>query len=201
MAFGGNLWNAKGKLEVDLVVVAGRSLGKCREKIEAFGEVGDGFCVGRAIIGAQARLVPVRYGIIDQSALGCMMGKHLRLRLRSVGKAFAEDRGDPAVELLAPALQQRRVGGIPHQCMLEGVDCIRGRVPAKRQFGADEFIQSSPELRLVHLCGRGEQLVAELAADDCADLRYLLNRRQPIEASQERVPAASRGWQAAAASR
>ena len=39
MALGGDLWNAKGKLEVDLAVVAGRSFGKCREKIKSFGEL------------------------------------------------------------------------------------------------------------------------------------------------------------------
>jgi hypothetical protein len=116
-----------------------------------------------------------------------MMGEHLRFCLRSGGKAFAQHRGDPAVELLASALQERLVGGIPHERMLEGVDSIRRCAATKRQFGLDKFAQSGPERRLVHLRGPGEQLVTELAADDSADLRYFLDRRRPIEASQERV--------------
>src|ERR1700688_1830467 len=60
-------WNAKRKLEVDLAAVAGRTLGKLREKIQALGEMGDCFGVGRPIVGAQTGLVPVRHRFIQQA--------------------------------------------------------------------------------------------------------------------------------------
>ncbi len=71
--------------------------------------------------------------------------------------------------------------------MLEAVARIRRRVARHDEFGAHQVVERRGELRLGHLQHLGEQAQRELAADQRADLRDLLGRREPVEARHQRV--------------
>jgi hypothetical protein len=50
-----------------------------------------------------------------------MLRQDFRLNRDNFRKAVLQCRGDLAAQLLAPAVQERAVGGVLHQRMLEGV--------------------------------------------------------------------------------
>ena len=64
------------------------------------------------------------------ACLCVVMGKHFGRALRNSGKALVNDLRDVVVKLLAPALEQRVVGGIAYESVLENVARLRQRPPA-----------------------------------------------------------------------
>src|SRR5207248_11161428 len=100
-----------------------------------------------------------------KAGLAEMARRTLRLAINQQREMSLNRSGDIGVQLLAFAAQQRAVGGVLNQGMLEGIDCLGRRAPAEDQFGVNELVQSP--LNLSHWQRRrgGDQCIGELAAD------------------------------------
>src|SRR5918996_138156 len=97
------------------------------------------------------------------------MGKHFRRRGR---KALFERAGDLGVKLLAPGLEQGLVRGVLDQRMLEAVSRGGWNATTENQLGLDQLVKGGVELGLRQGRDRCKQIVAELPADDGADLGH-----------------------------
>ncbi len=86
--------------------------------------------------------LPERNGGLGEPRLSEMMGQHLRLGSHDVGMAGLDHAGDLAVQLLSAALQQRVVGRVLHQRVLEGVDGVGRRATTKGESGFAQPRQS-----------------------------------------------------------
>ena len=94
---------------------------------------------------------------------------------------------DLRVQRLAPRLQQRVVGGVAQQRVLEGVGRLRRQAAPEREAGFDQLVQRGLERLGRVRRQRLDQFVAELAADRGADLGDLLDRRVAVEPRHQRV--------------
>jgi hypothetical protein len=89
---------------------------------------------------------------------------------------------DTPVQLLPLAPQQRAIGRVLDQRVLEEEAGLWRRTPAERETGGDELIQRGIQLSRVPLRDGHQQLIGELPAKDRADLRDLPGgRAQPIQ--------------------
>ena len=114
-------------------------------------------------------------------------------------KPLLEHVRDASVQLLAPGLEQRLIGGVLDQRVLETVDRLGRAAAAKHELGGDQLVEPAFQLLLRPVGDCGEQLVGELAADHGADLGELLDRGQPVEPRHQQNRAGSPGSQAGAA--
>jgi hypothetical protein len=89
------------------------------------------------------------------------------------------------VQDLPPALEQGFVGGVLNQRMLEGVAQIGRHARAEQQFRLFELRHCRAQRRLVAAGDRAQRRVGEFAADRGADLRDLLDRREPVETCRQ----------------
>jgi hypothetical protein len=74
------------------------------------------------------------------------MGKQLRSRLRDVGESLLEHFGDPGVQLLALGLEQRLVGGVLNQGVLEAVGRLGRHAAAEHQLRSHPLIEGPAQL-------------------------------------------------------
>ena len=98
----------------------------------------DRFLIGRALDRPFAGPLPVHRRRSRQAGLGIVVRDQLRAGLDRIGEVALEQFGDLAVILQARAPEQRLVGGVLDQRMLE--DVARTRRPAAliEQFGLDQ---------------------------------------------------------------
>jgi hypothetical protein len=94
---------------------------------------------------------------------------------------------DTSVQLLASGLEQRLIGDIFDQGVLETVGGVGRGAAAKHELRGDQLVEPALQLLLRPVSDRGEQLVRELAADHGADLGKLLDRGQPVEPRHQRI--------------
>ena len=114
-----------------------------------------------------------------------MVGDEFRLGRRDRRELAAQGIGDLPVQDLPPALEQRFVGGVLDQRVLEGVARVGRRAGAEQQLRLFELHQCCAQCRLVAPGDGAQQRVGEFAADRGADLRDLLDRRQPVKARRQ----------------
>ena len=114
---------------------------------------------------------------------GCqMMGEQFGLALDEIGEMRFQCRGDAPMQFLPSPAQQRAVGSVLHQRVLEEVGGMRSGAAAKQQSSIAQLSQRGLQFPLRTLCHRLDQFIGKLAAEHCADLRGLLGRRpEPVE--------------------
>ena len=88
--------------------------------------------------------------------------------------------------------QQRSVGRILHQSMLEQVSRMRSGALSEQQAGVDQPIKRRSQLCLRLACRRLQQRMGEFPTDDRADLRDLLGRAQSVKTRHQRSVQACR---------
>ena len=108
-------------MNLQLVTGASWGRGKGLEDLKPSSKMGDPFHESRPAHGPLPRALPRSGGLLETSAFGEVVGQQLRLRFGDGGKALLEYLGDPPVELLARALQERLVGDRVRERMLERV--------------------------------------------------------------------------------
>ena len=81
------------------------------------------------------RTLPVRDGLGPEAGFCVMMGYQLRLGLGNVGKLRRQHLGNMLMILLARALQERLVGGILDEGVLEDLLAARRQTALVDQFG------------------------------------------------------------------
>jgi hypothetical protein len=115
------------------------------------------------------------------------MGEQLRPRFRGVWELLFERLRNPGMQLLALRLEQRLVGRVLDQGVLEAVGRLGWDAAAEYQLGCDQLIEGGLQFRVRAVGHRSEQRMGELAADRGADLRDLLDRGEAVEAGEQRV--------------
>ena len=137
--------------------------------------------------GSSAGLEPEVYCPVYQPSFGQVMRQQFWLALHRVRETILEGGGNPGVQNEPAGLEQRLVGRVLDQGVLEAVGGLGRRAAAEDQLGRDQLVEGGAQLGFRPVGDRGEQLVAELAADHGADLRHLLDRREAVEAGHQRV--------------
>jgi hypothetical protein len=79
------------------------------------------FQIGRVLNGVLASPLPVDHRLSAKARLGVVMRQEFGLRLGGVGKARLQHLGNALMVLLARAAQQRLIGCVLDQGMLEDV--------------------------------------------------------------------------------
>ncbi len=98
-----------------------------------------------------------------------------------VGKAVAYRLGDTTMKHEPAALEQALIGCFLHQRVLEDVGRVRCGTRGHNKTSCLELNECCLERRLVRCRDRVQQRERELTPDRGADLRHVLDRRQPIE--------------------
>ena len=145
-------------------------------------QMGNRFEVSRLLCGMLPRLQPLMRGAL-RVAGGCqMMGEQFGVARDEIGEMRFQCRGDAPMPFLPLRAQQRAVGGVLHQRVLEQVGGMRSGAAAKQQSRIDQLSQRGLQFPLRTLRNRLDQFIGKLAAEHCADLRGLLGHRpEPVE--------------------
>ena len=91
------------------------------EQLQASGSVTGGFAVSGALQCSSASRLPVQDRLRGQAGLGVMVGQQFGPCFDDLWESGFQCIGDALVVLLARALEQRLVGGLLDQCVLEAV--------------------------------------------------------------------------------
>ena len=112
---------AEGEVHGQSVLGTLRRLWQGCEQRDPGGAVADGFQIGRAVAGLLAGLLPVGNGLLVATSRGVVMRQQLGLRLDQLGKPCLQHLGNVLVILLPRAPEQRLIGRVLDEGMLEGV--------------------------------------------------------------------------------
>ena len=115
------------------------------------------------------------------------MRQQLRLGLGGLREARCQDLRNALVILLPGALEQRLIGRILDEGVLEHVGGLGRGAALVEELGLHELMQLALQGRLVEMRHGLEQLKAKLPPKDCAQLRNAFGREEPIEPGHERV--------------
>src|SRR5262249_45498572 len=97
--------------------------------LESLGAVRYGFLIRRALESPLAGLLPIRNGLRGAPCLGVVMRQQFRLLLTRLGKPLRQHLRNLLVVLASGPPEQRRIGGILHQGVLEAVARLRRGAP------------------------------------------------------------------------
>jgi len=114
------------------------------------------------------------------------MRQDLRLAFGSLGELAFKGFGDAGVKRASRLAQQRAIGSVLHQCMLEQVARLRRHALPEQQACLNETVERRSQLRLGLPRHRCQQCVGKLAADHRPDLRHLPCGAEPIETGHQR---------------
>src|SRR5262245_45310931 len=89
------------------------------EQVEPLGQMSDCFCIRRALDGTLTSPLPVCESRLAEAGLRIMMRYQLRLGLGNLGELCRQRLSNTLMVLLPRALQQRLIGGILDEGMLE----------------------------------------------------------------------------------
>jgi hypothetical protein len=118
---GGQKGCSQGALQGEFLLGTHGRVREEREDRQRLAEMTNRFHMGRVPSGAFAGLLPVGYGVRRQPRLGVVLGEQLRLSFRDLGKVFGQHLGNALVVLLARTFQERLIGCILDEGMLENV--------------------------------------------------------------------------------
>ena len=146
----------------------------------------DSLAVGPSRLRKPTRLDPIADCLGRKPGLSKMVGDDFRLAFGHRREPLEQHFGDARMQLPPPALEQRDVGGILHQRVLERVGRVRRRSAPGDKAGGRQLLERRVELDRGQDRHRADQLVGELPSDRGADLRHILDRTKPVEASHQR---------------
>jgi hypothetical protein len=104
-------------------------------------------------------LTPIRDGSPVLTRLGQVSCEDLGLCCHSLGKSLLERRGDPGVQLVPLGPEQRLIGGVLDQGVLEAVNGVGRAAAAEDEFGRDQLVEGGIQLLVGPHGDGGEQLV------------------------------------------
>jgi hypothetical protein len=154
---------------------------------QAGGDVADRFRHGRAFEGLRAGLLPPDECLAREAGLGTVAREQFGFALGLAGELlFKNLRYDP-VEFAAAGLEQRLVGCVLNQGVLEQVRRLRGAPLGKQDLRLDQLGQLAAQLRFIQGANGAEQLIGKLAAKGRRDLDHVANAAHAIEPGQQEV--------------
>ena len=156
------------------------------QKVEASGQVTDRFALRRSLPRPQACLEPVADRLFGQSRLGEVVPQQLWLRLGDLWEPGLEHLGDPPMELLSLALDERVIERILEEGVFEYVGASGRPALRVQDLRLHQLRQLDLERELVVGPG-GEQLIAELTAEHRGELGHLAIAIHEVEAGHHQV--------------
>jgi hypothetical protein len=159
IAFSGGQCRSECDLQVKLLLLVPRAVRQAGKQGQALPQLHCCFDQRRARQRMPPGLEPVADRLLRQPGLRAVLGKRRGLGRRNLGKLLFKRRGDAGMQLLAPAAQQRTVGGVLHQRVLEGIFRIGGCPAPEDQFGVHELRQGVIQLPLRHRRHGADELV------------------------------------------
>ena len=160
---------------------------KRADERQSLRQVADRLDLRRPFSRPQPRLEPVSGALLGQARLGEVMGEQLRPRLGRLRELRFQHLGDPPMELLSLPLDQRVVQRVLEQCVLEDVTAARRPALRVQDLRLHQLGQLRLQRRLVQRRDRGEQLVAELAAERRGELGHLPLALHAVQARHHQV--------------
>ena len=130
-----NKWGYERDLKFDLLAAQRRRAGQLRNLLKSTSELRCSFDQRRALQRSLSRFAPQARGLIDQPSLGAMMRQQLRLALGDLGELAFKGFGDTGVKRASWLAQQRAIGRVLHQGMLEQVGRMRRHALPEQQAG------------------------------------------------------------------
>ena len=112
-------------MEPQVLLPAFRRIRQSLEHLHPYGEMANRLLVRRALRRALPGGQPVRDGLRTQTGLGVMVRQQLGLGLADLGELRLQHLGNALVVLLAGTLQQRLIGRVLDQGVLETVRRLR----------------------------------------------------------------------------
>ena len=165
------------------------ALRQMRQGTERLLEVPHGLAVGRPRQGLLPRLPAVRQGLVPHLAPQGMVGQPFHLSLRQPPRSPAkrlQGLDDPGMERAPPLLEQRLIGHLLGQGVLEGVLDVGEEARLVEELGGLQMGEAQAERLLRHLGNGLEERQGHLRADDRGGLQELfLLRRQPVDARRQ----------------
>src|SRR5215475_5227332 len=147
----------------------------------------DGLRMGRALYSSLTCQLPVVDGRFNEPRFGVVMRQQLRLGLDGLRKAGCQDLPNALMILLPGASEQRLIGCLLDEDVLEHVGSLGRCAMLLEELGLDELMQLALQGRLVKMRDGLEQLKAELPPKHGAQLRNAFGREESIEPGHERV--------------
>jgi hypothetical protein len=132
-------------------------------------------------------LVPVDNRLFRKARAGVVLRKEFGLPFDELRELFLHDLRDASMQVLAAGFEERAVGGVLDQRVLETVDDIGRGAPTVDKLSRDQLVEGGLQLRLGPAGDRGQQPMGKLAPERRADLGDLLDRGEAIEAGEQRV--------------
>ena len=131
-------------------------------------------------------LQPLLGGASAISGSSQVVRQQFRLPLDQIGKILFKYGDDAGVQFLPAGSQQRAVGGILDQCVLEPICRLWRYAATEQQPGVVELSERRTEVRLRPLRHRLDQLIAEVAPNHGTDLRnFPCRNANPVEPGDE----------------
>ena len=123
---------------------------------------------------------PCGDGLCGFARFGPMAGEYFGTGLLQDRKFLIDSMCHLPMKFFAPALEQRLIGGIPDQCMLELIGRLWSNASHVKQIRVCQDAQRFLEIVFCYRMDRTDQFVGEFASNNRADLGDLLGRAQPI---------------------
>src|SRR5215471_19121682 len=130
----------------------------------------DRFQVRETRRGVSSRLKPLVDGAFSIAGGGQMMSQEFGLALDEIDKLLVQHHRDARVQFLTFRPKQSAVSGVLNQRVLKQVVSVRSSASAEQKPCLGEPIEPRLQLAGWPLGDGLDQVVAELAAEDCADL-------------------------------
>ena len=179
--------NARRQRELHLQLVPG-ARGRVRQRVQHLqppAEVRHRFPIGGPHIAALAGPLPVLHGLLGKAGLGSVMRQQFGLRLHRLG-VRGQRLGQLRMIALPRARQQRLIGHLLGQGVLEGVGTLRKEARLVEELGGLEVRQAAMQRRLGQLGDGLQQGQGHLGADDRGGLQELLLLwGQPVDACRQ----------------
>src|ERR1700751_1348854 len=115
-----------------------------------------------------------------------MMRDGFGLTLHNFREAVLDDVRNHGMQPCASALEKSRIGRIPYERVLEGIDRPGDLTSAEYQLRSNQLRQWVLESLSGQPGNEAQELIGELATYDRPDLSHLPHRRQSIQPCHER---------------
>ena len=116
-----------------------------------------------------------------------MVRQQFRLGLDDFGEPACKHFGYALVQFTLPCVQDRLIGRVANERMLEDVARLWQRAALSQQIGLNQPLKVRQQRRLRHRRYRLDQFVRKLSADDRCREHNVLGRAEAIQTRDQRV--------------